>query len=96
VHRDVLDWLKSNRSMMAVAVGALVIGLGTGYWLSRSPGSSDGKPEQPIEWTAMQAVPTRTPDVEDNEWQQRSNALDAAENRAEARANNNVASENAG
>ena len=84
-----LDGLKANRAIMGVVMAALAVGLGTGFWLSRSPGSSDGKPEQTIEWNAMAAVPTRTPDAEDNEWQERANALDADENRTEARANTN-------
>ena len=90
VNWNVLDLVRNNRGMTAVALGALVAGLGTGYWLSRSPGSTGGKPEQEIEWREMAAVPTRTPDVEDNEWQARANSLDAAENKAEAKANNNV------
>ena len=94
--RDGLDWLRNNRVMMALVACALVTGLGTGYWLSRGPGSSDGKPEQAIEWSAVQAVPTRTPDAEDNEWQNRADALDAPDNRTEARANRNVALENDG
>ena len=82
-----LDGLKANRAMLAVVVCALTIGVGTGYWLSRPPSSSDGKPEQKIEWHEVAAVPTRTPDAEDNEWEERANALDAADNHAEAKAN---------
>ena len=84
-----LDLLKANRTMLGVVMAALAVGVGTGFWLSRSPGSSDGKPEQKIEWNTIAAVPTRTPDAEDNEWQERANALDAAENRTEARVNTN-------
>ena len=89
VNRNVLDWVRTNRAMAGVVAGALVVGVGSGYWLSRGPGSSDGKPEQAIEWHEVQAVPTRTPDVEDNEWQNRANEMDAAENKAEARAKGN-------
>lgn len=96
VIRDALDWFRNNRIMMAVVACALVTGLGAGYWLSRGPGSSGGKPEQAIEWSAMQAVPIRTPDAEDNEWQNRADALDATENGTEARADRNVALENDG
>ena len=79
--------MRSNRGrMVAAAAGALVVGVGSGYWLSRGPGSSNGKPEQAIEWHEVQAVPTRTPDAEDNQWQSRANALDAAD---EARRNTN-------
>ncbi|MBW0006569.1 MAG: hypothetical protein JO335_02530 [Sphingomonas sp.] len=84
-----LDLLKANRTMLGVVMAALAVGVGTGFWLSRSPGSSDGKPEQRIEWNTIAAVPTRTPDAEDNEWQERANALDAAENRTEARVSTN-------
>ena len=84
-----LDLLKANRTMLGVVMAALAVGVGTGFWLSRSPGSSDGKPEQKIEWNTIAAVPTRTPDAEDNEWQERANALDAAENRTEARVSTN-------
>ena len=87
MNRNVIDWLRSNRGgMVAAAAGALVVGVGSGYWLSRGPGSSNGKPEQAIEWHEVQAVPTRTPDAEDNQWQSRANALDAAD---EARRNTN-------
>ena len=89
VNRNVLDWLKANRGASTAAACALMIGLGAGYWLSRGPGSTDGKSEQAIEWQAMAAVPTRTPDTEDNEWQGRANALDATENKAEAAPNDN-------
>ena len=82
-----LDLLKANRTMLGVVMAALAVGVGTGFWLSRSPGSSDGKPEQKIEWNTIAAVPTRTPDAEDNEWEERATALDAAENHAEARTN---------
>jgi hypothetical protein len=79
VSRNVIDALKQNRAMVAAVAIALISGLGAGYWLSRGPGSSGGKPDQPIEWHAVQAVPTRAPDAEDVEWQDRSNAIDAAE-----------------
>ena len=89
VNRKVLDWVKAKGGAVTAATCALMVGVGAGYWLSRGPGSSDGKPEQAIEWQAMAAVPTRTPDTEDNEWQGRANALDATENKAEAAPNDN-------
>jgi hypothetical protein len=72
------DFLKANRGMIAVIAIALIGGSGAGYWLSRSPGSSAGKPDQPIEWHAVQAVPTRAPDADDQDWQNRVDALDNA------------------
>lgn len=77
--RNVIDSLKDNRGMVAAVVLALLVGIGAGYWLSRGPGSSGGKSDQPIEWRAVQAVPTRAPDSEDLQWQNRSSALDTPE-----------------
>ena len=85
--RNIIDTLKEHRGMVAVVAGALTIFfLGaaavTGYWLSRDGGSGAGKPDQPIEWHAVQAVATRAPDTEDVVWQDRSNAIDAAQTNA--------------
>jgi hypothetical protein len=79
MNRNVIDMLKENRGMVAVVMLALLVGVGAGYWLSRGPGSSGGKSDQPIEWHAVQAVPTRAPDSEDIQWHDRSSALDAPE-----------------
>jgi hypothetical protein len=77
--RNVIDALKENRGIAAAVVLALLIGIGAGYWLSRGPQSSGGKSDRPIEWHAVQGVPTRTPDSEDVQWQDRSDELDAPE-----------------
>ena len=73
---NVGDFIKDNRGLIAVIVCALLVGIGAGYWMSRSPGSSTGKPDQPIEWHAVQAVPTRAPDAEDRDWQGRVDEID--------------------
>jgi hypothetical protein len=78
------DSLKEHRGMAAVVVGALTVGVGAGYWLSRDGGPSGGKPDQAIEWHAVQAVPTRAPDADDVQWQDRSNAIDAEDAAANA------------
>jgi hypothetical protein len=77
--------------MIAVVAVAVVLGLGAGYWLSRGPGSAAGKPDQPIEWHTVQAVPMRAPDAEDVEWKDRANALDAAEANDDKTAGNDTA-----
>jgi hypothetical protein len=74
----VSDFLKANRGMFAVVAAALAVGTGAGYWLSIGPGSSAGRPDQPIEWHSVQAVPTRTPDADDQDWQNRVDSIDNA------------------
>ena len=71
--------LNSNRGMIAVVAAALLVGIGAGYWMSRGPGSFTAKPDQPIEWKAVQGTPKRAPDTEDRDWQGRVDALDQPE-----------------
>jgi hypothetical protein len=79
VSKNVTDFVQTHRPMIAVVAVALAVGLGAGYWLSRGSGSMAGNSDQPIEWNKVQTVPTRAPDVEDVEWKERSDALDAAD-----------------
>lgn len=76
---DVRVLLRANRGMIAVVAVALTVGVGAGYWMSRGPGTYTAKPDQPIEWKAVQDRPTRSPDTEDRDWQGRSDALDKPE-----------------
>lgn len=62
--------------LIGIIVAALVGGLAVGYYLSRPDTAHSSKPDAPIEWNKVQAVPTRAPDLEDKEWQERSDALD--------------------
>ena len=71
--------LQSNRGLIAVVAAALLVGVGAGYWMSRGPGSYTAKPDQPIEWKAVQSRPTRAPDSEDRDWQGRVDVLDGPE-----------------
>ena len=60
-----------------VVLGAVLVGLlaaGVISWTGRSLKS--GKPDSPIEWNAVQAVPTRAPDVEDVAWERRAEGQD--------------------
>jgi len=72
------NFIKANRGMIAVAAVAVVVGTGAGYWLTRGPAAAPGKPDQPIEWNTVQAVPSRAPDADDQDWQNRVDALDNA------------------
>lgn len=62
--------------VIAVIAGAIALGIGAGYPLGAQRDAS-GKPDAPIEWNAVQAVPTRTPDAADIAWKRRSQDLDA-------------------
>ena len=75
---NVRDFVKANRAFIAVVAAMVVVGTGAGYWLTRSPESSAGSPDQPIEWNMVQAVPSRTPDADDRDWKNRVDALDDA------------------
>lgn len=69
----------SAASPLPVAIGAVLVGLTAGMMLGWSGrGSGDVGPPSGIEWNAVQAVPTRTPDPEDIAWEQRARALDGA------------------
>jgi endonuclease YncB( thermonuclease family) len=70
----------ASRALLAIAVivGALGIGVGAGWLLNRDDGAVTAKPDQPIEWNAVQAVPTRAPDAADVAWERRAGAPDAA------------------
>lgn len=73
---------------VALIAGAVAVGVAGGYLLDRNGRSAAGRPDAPIEWNAVQAVPTRTPDAQDIAWQKRSEERDdgsagqAAETRA--------------
>ena len=58
-------------SVLAVIVFAIIVGLGIGWMLQPKVDDSSGKPAAPIEWNAVQAVPTSAPDAEDVEWEKR-------------------------
>ena len=61
---------------VAVIAGAVAVGVGAGYLLDLRGGGGSAKPDEPIEWNAVQAVPTRTPDAQDIAWRKRSEELD--------------------
>jgi len=56
---------------VGILVGAVSVGLAGGLAWANWPQQSAGAPSAPIEWNAVQAVPTRTPDADDQAWQQR-------------------------
>jgi micrococcal nuclease len=62
---------------LIVLIGAVVLGLAAGYFLSRNGSAGDAKPDSPIEWNETQAVPKPLPDVPDEAWRRRSEELDA-------------------
>jgi hypothetical protein len=77
------------RGAVVLVVGALVLGLAGGAaWLRWGAAPPDSGPSSAIEWNAVQAVPTRTPDAEDVAWQKRVDDLD---NAAAASAQNGAA-----
>jgi hypothetical protein len=64
---------RRRRRWLTMILGAAFAGLLRGsVWqqLNLDPGT--GKPDAPIEWNAVQAVPTRTPDADDVAWEKRS------------------------
>lgn len=63
--------------VVAVVVGAVAVGIAAGYLLDAQRSDVSGKPDAPIEWNAVQALPTRTPDPQDIAWKKRSEDLDA-------------------
>ena len=70
---DYLDRdVAAPRRVVPFVLGAVLLGLvaaGVVSWTGKSVRSA--KPDAPIEWNAVQAVPTRVPDAEDIAWQQR-------------------------
>jgi hypothetical protein len=72
---DHLSAPQPRRTITLVAF-SLMMGLGTGYFLSRHDRPVSIKPDAPIEWKKVQAIPRRAPDVEDKDWQERADALD--------------------
>ncbi|MEP7131263.1 MAG: thermonuclease family protein [Sphingomicrobium sp.] len=69
----------SAPSALPVVIGAVLVGLTAGMmlgWSGRNAG--DVGAASGIEWNAVQAVPTRTPDPEDVAWEQRARAFDGA------------------
>ena len=69
----------SAPSALPVVIGAVLVGVTAGMMLGWSGrGSGDVGAASGIEWNAVQAVPTRTPDAEDIAWEQRARALDGA------------------
>ena len=55
--------------LVTLVLAAIFAGLVGGVVWQRWPtGSADAAPDSPIEWNAVQAVPTRAPDAEDVAW----------------------------
>jgi endonuclease YncB( thermonuclease family) len=71
---------RRDQRLLVVAMlgGAVFVGAGAGWLLNRDGGTVPAQPASPIEWNAVQAVPTRTPDADDLEWQKRAKDLAAA------------------
>jgi micrococcal nuclease len=73
----------AERSARAGAVllvlGAVALGLlGGAAWVRWDAPVADSGFSGPIEWNAVQSVPTRAPDAQDAAWQRRAGAMDAA------------------
>ena len=51
--------------------GAVALGIGAGYWLAPGGSPASTKPDQPIEWNAVQAVPTRALSPDEIAWEKR-------------------------
>ncbi len=75
---NLVDTLASSdrRVLVLLIAAALAVGIGTGFLLSRHRAPTSAKSDAPIEWNKVQAVPTRAPDAQDVQWQERANALD--------------------
>jgi hypothetical protein len=67
----------SSHWIVTVALGAVLLGLAGGMAWQRWSARPAAAPMAAIEWNAVQAVPTRTPDAEDIAWQERAEELDA-------------------
>ena len=74
-HRE-FDPEKTPRVIPVVLGAVLVAFIAAGLlsWTAKSVRSD--KPDSPIEWNAVQAVPTRAPDAQDAAWERRAKALD--------------------
>lgn len=60
-----------------LVLGAVFVGVAGGFgWQWRSRPVADSGPSSAIEWNAVQAVPTRTPDAEDVAWEKRAEEQD--------------------
>ena len=57
--------------VVPVVVSAVLIGLAVGGALSWTARHAESGPSPAIEWNAVQAVPTRTPDAQDAAWEKR-------------------------
>jgi micrococcal nuclease len=57
--------------LLLALLAAVFVGLATGYLLSRNGGADEAKPDSPIEWNAVQAVPTRPLEPDEVEWEKR-------------------------
>lgn len=64
------------KTPVALIAGAVAVGVAGGYLLDRNSWKASSRPDAPIEWNAVQAVPTRTPDAQDIAWEKRSEELD--------------------
>ena len=62
---------RGGGTVVAVIVGAVVLGLGVGTLLGWSGRPSNAGASPKIEWNAVQKVPTRTLDAEDVAWERR-------------------------
>jgi micrococcal nuclease len=71
------------RKIVPVVVSAVVVGLAAGGFLSWTARNADSGPSAAIEWNAVQAVPTRTPDAEDLAWANRAAGQDGAASASE-------------
>jgi hypothetical protein len=52
-------------------LAAILTGAAVGFFLRRPADDASGKPDSPIEWNEVQAVPTRTPTPDEIEWEKR-------------------------
>jgi micrococcal nuclease len=73
------DWARSNSyrgggnagKIAVVLVAAVAAGLGAGWLMQPTAHRAAGKPDAPIEWHAVQAVPRRSLSADEIEWEKR-------------------------
>jgi endonuclease YncB( thermonuclease family) len=71
------DWTRQpyRRSgagkVVLVLAGAVAVGLGAAFLLNRHNAPVDARPDAPIEWNAVQKVPTRPLSPDEVEWEKR-------------------------